>query len=185
MSSFVNIPATRLRVRVWDVVVRLFHWSLVGMVTAAYIFDSPRGLHRSLGYVVIAPITFRVVWGFVGTRHARFSDFVTSPRRLFRYLVDLLRGREARFQGHNPAGGVMILALLTTLAAIGMTGYMMGRDAYFGVEWVEDAHEAFVTCLLVPLHVVGVVGSSLRHRENLVLSMITGQKVEDGHDTHS
>jgi cytochrome b len=166
------------RVRVWDLGVRLFHWSLVTMVALAYFIDDPRQLHRTLGYVVIGLLAFRLVWGLIGTRHARFADFVPGPGRLFAYLRDLLRGREKRFLGHNPAGAAMILVLLATLSAVGATGYMMGMDAYFGQEWVEEAHEMFVDLLLVlvAFHVGGVIYSSWRHRENLVVSMITGQK---------
>jgi cytochrome b len=166
------------RVRVWDAGVRLFHWSMVAMFASAYFVNSPRSLHRYLGYVVIGLIGFRLIWGVVGGKHARFADFVPSPRRLLGYLRDMLTGREARYLGHNPAGGAMIIALLTTLSAIGATGYMMGLDAFFGVSWVENAHKTLVTCALalVALHVSGVVFSSLRHRENLVVSMITGDK---------
>ena len=181
MTYYTAESAQRPTVRVWDVGVRLFHWSLVAMVTSAYVFDSPRSLHRGLGYTVIALISFRLIWGFVGTKHARFSDFVPSPRRLLGYLLDIAKGREARHLGHNPAGGAMILALLTTLAAIGTTGYMMGMKAYFGVSWVENLHKSLVDGLvvLVVLHLAGVLIASLRHRENLVLSMITGQKDSD------
>lgn len=187
MSSLINTSLPVERIRVWDVGVRLFHWSLVAMVTTTYIFDSPRSLHRSLGYVVLALIAFRIVWGFIGTRHARFADFVPGPRGFVGYMNDMLRGNEARYVGHNPAGGAMILALLTTLAAIGATGYMMGMDAYFGKEWVEEAHEFLVNSLiiLVVLHVGGVIFSSVRHRENLVVSMITGQKISDDNDPKS
>tara|TARA_R110002072_G_scaffold3163_7_gene23620 strand:- start:551 stop:1111 length:561 start_codon:yes stop_codon:yes gene_type:complete len=165
-------------VRVWDIAVRLFHWSLVAMVTLAYYFDEPRKLHRTLGFIVIGLIAFRLVWGVIGTRHARFIDFVPRPDQLLGYLRDMLRSRESRYLGHNPAGAAMILFLLATLSAIGATGYMMGMDAYFGQEWVEHAHEFLVNFLLVLVacHVAGVIFSSWHHRENLVMSMITGQK---------
>jgi len=176
------------RVRVWDLGVRLFHWSLVTMVAAAYFLDSPRSLHRSLGYVVISLIAFRILWGFVGTKHARFADFVPGPLKFLSYVRDILRGREARYLGHNPAGGAMIIALLTTLAGVGISGYMMGMDAFFGSNWVEHLHKSLVTGLLalVGLHVGGVVLSSLRHRENLVASMVSGEKdSDDGSEPHT
>ena len=165
-------------VRVWDIGVRLFHWSLVTMVTAAYVLDEPRRLHRTLGYIVVGLIVFRLIWGVVGTRHARFVSFLPGPRRLLRYLRDIARGREERYLGHNPAGAAMIVALLLTLSAIGATGYMMGMDAYFGQEWVERYHKGLVNFLLVlvAFHLGGVALASWRHRENLVRSMITGQK---------
>ena len=166
------------RVTVWDLGVRLFHWSLVSMVVLTYLFDEPRKLHRGMGYVVIILIAFRLIWGFVGGKHARFADFIPSPARLFGYLRDMLRGREARYLGHNPAGAAMIVLLLCTLSAIGATGYMMGMDAYFGKDWVENTHKLLVNFLIVFVagHVGGVIFSSWRHRENLVKAMVTGHK---------
>lgn len=166
------------RIKVWDIGVRLFHWTMVASVASAYFLAEQRVLHRRLGYVVIALIGFRLIWGLIGTHHARFVNFVPGPRRFFGYLRDMARGREARYLGHNPAGAAMIVALLITLAAVGGSGYMLGMDAWFGVEWVEDAHKLLVNLLLglVALHVGGVVLSSRRHRENLVLAMLTGEK---------
>ena len=183
LSSYV--PYAK-RVPVWDIAVRLFHWSLVALVAMTYFWAEQRALHRSLGYAVVGLIGFRLIWGLIGTRHARFANFVPSPRRLIYYLIDMAQGREPRHLGHNPAGGAMIVALLATLAAVGTTGYMMGQDAWFGVAWVESAHKTLVQVLviLICLHVTGVVFSSLRHRENLVLSMVTGEKDADD-DAHA
>lgn len=166
------------RVKVWDIGVRLFHWTLVASVASTYFLAEQRVLHRRLGYVVIALICFRLIWGLIGTYHARFVNFVPGPQRFFGYLRDMMRGREARYLGHNPAGAAMIVALLVTLTAVGGSGYMMGMDAWFGVEWVEDAHKWLVNLLLVlvALHISGVVLSSRKHRENLVLAMVTGEK---------
>ena len=171
------------KVKVWDIGVRLFHWSMVASVTAAWFLTENRSLHRRMGYVVIALIAFRLIWGLIGTHHARFANFVPGPRKFFRYVNAMRAGREARFLGHNPAGAAMIVALLCMLTAVGATGYMMGMDAFFGKEWVEHAHKLLVNGLLVLvlLHVAGVVLSSRRHRENLVLAMITGDKDRDGH----
>lgn len=166
------------RIKVWDIGVRLFHWTMVASVASAYFLAEQRVLHRRLGYVVIALIAFRLIWGLIGTHHARFVNFVPGPRRFFGYLRDMARGRELRYLGHNPAGAAMIVALLSTLAAVGGSGYMMGMDAWFGVEWVENAHKLLVNLLLVlvALHVGGVVLSSRRHHENLALAMLTGEK---------
>ena len=166
------------QVRVWDLGVRLFHWSLVSMVAAAYIFVDPRSVHLTLGYIVIGLIAFRLIWGLIGGKYARFSNFVPGPRRLLTYLRDMRKGREARYLGHNPAGAAMIILLLITLSAVGISGYMIGMDAYFGQTWVEDLHEVFVNFLIVLVigHVGGVIFSSRRHHENLVKSMVTGKK---------
>ncbi|EEW24933.1 cytochrome b/b6 domain-containing protein [Rhodobacter ferrooxidans] len=173
--------ATSNRVRVWDIGVRLFHWSLVTMFAATWFLTDPRSLHRNLGYVVIGLISFRLVWGLIGSKHARFADFVPSLGQLFRFVRDVFLGRETRYLGHNPLGAVMILALLTTLGGICGTGYMMGMDAFFGAEWVEDTHKALVNLALVLIagHLSGVIFTSLRHRENLVKAMITGEKERD------
>lgn len=186
MTTDLGRSATDTRIRVWDIAVRLFHWSLVASVGSAYFLAEQRALHRKLGYVVIALVGFRLIWGLVGGKHARFADFVPSPRRFFGYVTDMIKGREARYLGHNPAGGAMIVALLVTLSAVGATGYMMGTNAYFGVTWVEQAHELLVNLLLllVAAHVTGVIVSSRRHRENLVLSMVTGMK-DEHQDEHA
>ena len=166
------------RVRVWDVVVRVFHWSTVTLFFAAYLVERPRDLHEGLGLTLMAILAIRVAWGFVGTRHARFADFVPGPRRLAGYLGDLARGREGRTLGHNPAGGAMIVALMLTLAGIGLSGWMMGLDAFWGEDWVEELHEGLVNVALglIALHLGGVALASLRHGENLVKAMVTGVK---------
>lgn len=168
-------------VHVWDIGVRIFHWSLVSMFAGSYLLASNRWLHLILGYTVVGLISFRLLWGFLGSKHARFSDFVPTPPRLVKYLVDMVKRREARSLGHNPAGGAMIILLLTTLTGIAVTGYMIGMDAYFGVEWVERLHKTLVnfSLLLVATHVSGVIFSSVRHRENLVKAMLTGKKRRD------
>lgn len=172
---------TARKVPVWDLLVRAFHWSTVTLFAAAYLIDRPRHLHETLGYALVAILAVRVVWGFVGTRHARFSDFVPTPAGLLRYLRDLAAGRERRYLGHNPAGGAMVVALMATLAGIGVSGWMMGLDAFWGEGWVEELHEGLVSfgLLLIALHVAGVIYESLRHGENLVRAMITGQKDRD------
>ena len=166
-------------VRVWDPLVRIFHWSLVAAFFGAWFLGEDGGaLHQALGYTVLGPVAFRLVWGTVGSRHARFADFVPTPRRLAGYARDMLARREARHLGHNPAGAVMILALLTLLAATGATGWLQTTDAFWGSEWLDRVHAllAHATLVLVGLHVAGVIYSSLRHRENLVRAMVTGRK---------
>lgn len=169
-------PATR---KVWDPVVRLFHWTVVaGCILNLFILEDGKTLHTQVGYVVAAALAIRVVWGFVGTRHARFADFVPSPRRLAGYLKALVAGREPRTVGHNPAGAVMMLALMALLAAVSATGYMMETDAFWGVDWVEEVHEATAEAIiwLALVHAAAALFESWRHRENLVWSMVTGRK---------
>jgi cytochrome b len=110
-------------VRVWDPLVRLFHWSLVASFAVAYFTgDEESAVHIWSGYIVAGLIAFRVLWGFIGTRHARFSDFLVSPGRVIDYLKSLRSGQPRHYLGHNPAGGWMVIALLVSLAVTTWTG---------------------------------------------------------------
>lgn len=166
-------------VKVWDVAVRLFHVLLISTYIIAWISadEWDRG-HEIAGYVIGGLVGIRLIWGFIGTKHARFADFVYTPAAIYRYLRTVVAGRAKRYLGHNPAGGAMVVALLASLIAVTVTGIMMTSNAYWGAEWVEELHEAsaFATVILVGLHIAGVVFSSIEHRENLVKSMITGFK---------
>lgn len=165
-------------VRVWDPLIRIFHWAVVTAVAAAWILEDSGRLHEAAGYVVLGLVLLRLLWGMVGTRHARFSDFVPTPRRFLSYVTATAQRRAKRHLGHNPAGGAMIVALLTVLLVTAGSGWLMTTDAFWGTEWVEEFHEfaANVLLVLVAGHLTGVVVSSLMHRENLVLAMFTGRK---------
>jgi cytochrome b len=170
-----NNSARPQMVKVWDAFVRVFHWLLVVSFFLAWysggIWDNP---HLFAGYVVTALLVARIIWGFVGTRYARFGDFIYSPQAIFRYVLAMLRLRAPRYLGHNPAGGAMVLLLLATLTVLSATGILMTTDAFWGVQWVDDLHDFASTfaLILVGLHIGGVIISSLEHRENLVLAMI-------------
>ena len=170
---------TELMVRVWDPFVRIFHWSLVGLFVLAFVTgDETEWLHLTAGYAIAALVLLRLLWGFLGSRHARFSDFVRTPREVTDYVRRAMRMRAPRYLGHNPAGGAMIIALLSMLIGISVTGFMMTTDAFWGAQWVEDLHEGLVyaTIGLIAAHVVGVIFTSIEHGENLVKAMITGRK---------
>jgi len=110
-------------IKVWDPLVRIFHWSLAAAFTIAYLTeDDWQDIHVLAGYTVAGLVAFRIVWGFVGPQHARFSDFVFSPTTVMGYLKDMVSFRAKRYIGHNPAGGVMVIALLVSLAATTLTG---------------------------------------------------------------
>jgi cytochrome b len=178
-AAATHAAAHPAEVRVWDPLVRIFHWSLVAAFATVWLSAEESGhIHRLAGYVVLGLVGFRLVWGVIGSRHARFADFVRGPGAVLRYVRQMRRGRPARHLGHNPAGGAMVVALLTLLAVISGTGTMLTTDTFWGVEWVEGLHAASanLALVLVPLHVLGVVISSLLERENLVLAMITGRK---------
>jgi cytochrome b len=166
-------------IKVWDPFVRVFHWSLAALFLVAYATGEDAGrVHIAAGYVIAGLIASRIVWGFVGPRHARFSDFVRPPRAVLAYLRDVALLRAPRYLGHNPAGGAMTIGLLVMLLGTGLTGYLMTTDAFWGAKWVEEIHEALanLTVGLIVLHVLGVLFSSFVHGENLVKSMFTGRK---------
>lgn len=166
-------------VRVWDPLVRIGHWLLVAGVAGAWLTRESEGdTHELLGYLVLAVIAVRLVWGFLGGEHARFSGFVHGPAATLRYAQLVLRRREPRHLGHNPLGAWMIVALLTVAAATGVSGWLYTTDRFWGVEWVEELHEtlANVLLVLVALHVAGVLLASHRHREHLIGAMVHGRK---------
>jgi cytochrome b len=182
-------------IKVWDPLVRIFHWSLVAAFTIAFLTegeDSTLFLHSWAGYTVLGLVLMRLVWGLIGTRHARFTDFVRSPATALAYGKDLLLGRARRYIGHNPAGGLMIMLLLFSLLMTGLMGMallgieeqagpmagLMAGASHDAGEAVEEIHEFFAnaTLFLVVIHVLGVLVESLVHRENLVRAMFNGRK---------
>lgn len=167
------------QVKVWDLFVRLYHWFQAALIAAAWITAGEvKWLHERIGYAIMVLVALRILWGFLGSRHARFADFVRGPRAVLTYLRDLMRGRERRYLGHNPAGGAMIVALLVAIFGTVLTGWLLTTDAWFGSDGMEEFHESLAQLILalVAVHVAGVIFESLRHRENLVRSMITGRK---------
>ncbi len=166
-------------VPVWDRWVRISHWSLAACFLLAYfVLEDGDPPHEIAGYVALALIALRLVWGVVGSEHARFTDFVPRPRALLAYIGDVLHRRERRYIGHNPAGAVMVLALLGTISICGISGWLLTTDAFWGSQAMEQLHElsANFAILLVVLHVCGVIYESWHQRENLVKAMFTGRK---------
>lgn len=166
-------------IKVWDPFVRLFHWSLVLAFAVAWASaDEWDRLHEWAGYAVAGLVALRIVWGIVGTEHARFADFVYRPGTVLAHLRDTLRLRAKRYIGHNPAGGAMVIGLLLAMIVIVTTGIMMTSNVFWDAEWVEDVHETAVnlTLVLIGLHVAGVLVASIEHGENLIRAMITGRK---------
>ncbi|MDX9741567.1 MAG: cytochrome b/b6 domain-containing protein [Gammaproteobacteria bacterium] len=165
--------------RVWDPLVRIFHWTLAAGFTVAWLTgDEVQPVHEAVGYLIAGLIALRIVWGFVGSRHARFADFVRRPAVVAGNLRDIARGHPRRYLGHSPAGGAMVLTLLATILVSVITGLMMAVGGYAEVHLVEEVHEAAATTalVLVILHLIGVIVASLQHRENMPRAMITGRK---------
>ncbi|NTV70455.1 MAG: cytochrome B [Azonexaceae bacterium] len=167
------------KILVWDWPVRLGHWLMVvGFILAWLTSESEtwRLVHAFSGSVVIAVALFRLPWGFIGSRYARFVDFVRGPTSVVDYLRSLIRLEPAHHTGHNPAGGWAIVLLLALGIATGIVGWAMYNE--LGGEWLEDLHEGLAATMLtvVFIHVAGVISGSLLHGENLVRAMITGRK---------
>lgn len=194
------------KVKVWDIAVRTFHWSLVILFTLAYLTGEEEGaLHNNAGYIVLGLLALRFLWGFVGTKYARFSDFIYGPRTTIAYARSMLSSNPRRYLGHNPLAGWMIVALLVSIFVTcwsgieyigskgqgplaGNTHVLIGmalaneddtaEHEDEGDEFWEEVHELFanLSVLLVIVHIAGVIVSSRMHRENLAKSMITGYK---------
>jgi cytochrome b len=208
------------QILVWDLFIRVFHWSSVLLFFLAYVTADDKGsLHRYIGYTILGLVAIRIVWGFIGTKHSLFSDFICPPTKALIYLQELAIGKPKYYTGHNPAAAWMIVFFLTCSIVVGLSGYMAfttkeiknslgmnhefsfiakanaGKDDGDGDKhkqhqkhrkgakgdgdsvW-EEVHEvsAQFMLLLIFLHIIGVVVSSRMHNENLVKSMITGEK---------
>jgi cytochrome b len=173
-----EVSTPHARICVWSVFTRIFHWSLVAAFLTSYLGNDDFTIHNTAGYVVLGLVILRVPWGFVGPSSDRFVAFVRGPSTVGRYLASLVRGRPERYLGHNPAGAVMIVALLAMLFVVTISGFLMTTDRYWGNAVVEDVHyySSDVVLILIGFHVLGVLVSSILHRENLILAMITGRK---------
>ena len=170
-------------VRVWDRVVRLLHWGLVLSLAVSWLGTfAIAGVHQPAGYVALALAMLRVLWGVAGSTHARFAQFVRGPRATWRYLTAVLQRRERRYVGHNPLGAWMILALLTSVGALALTGWLYTTDRFWGDAQVEAWHLALAWALggLVLLHLAGVLFTSWRQRECLPRALLTGRKRRRG-----
>jgi len=181
------------QIKVWDIFIRAFHWSLLATFTISYITeDNFPTLHIYSGYTMMALIALRLIWGFIGSKHARFSNFVVRPDAAIKYMKEVVQFRAKRYMGHNPAGGMMVIALLISLSMTLLFGLLTyGASEFSGplagivsgvselsANIFEELHEFFAnfTLFLVVLHVIGVAIASLQHKENLVKSMVNGYK---------
>jgi cytochrome b len=167
------------RYKVWDPAVRLFHWALVaGFAANALFTDDESRLHQWIGYAVVGLVLFRLCWGFVGSPHARFADFPPDPAAAIDQLQDIATGRRRVHLGHTPLGALMIYNLLLGMLVIGVSGWLMTTDRFFGVPWTEELHEAAVTWAEVSVlaHILAVIWESRRTGVNLPRAMVTGVK---------
>jgi cytochrome b len=182
------------RILVWDAPTRAFHWLQAFSFFAAFLTACPprwtegslipsfiaseryRDLHIAFGYILFGLLVFRLLWGFVGTRYARFASFLFKPGEIATYLLSLIRNQPRHYVGHNPAGSLAIWLLLSLGLTLGVTGVMLLQDDVADV--AVDIH-AFATnamLVVVAIHLLGVAVSSVMHHENLVRTMVTGIK---------
>ena len=173
------ISDERRRILVWDIPTRLFHWLLVLCFVIAYLTsESERWQlwHVTAGYLFGGLLLFRLVWGVVGTRYARFTNFMRGPKPVMAYLRSLLARHPQHYIGHNPAGAWAILGMLALGVLTVLTGWASFSD--YG-DWIGELHEGIVNVLLliILVHVGGVLVSSFLHHENLVRSMVNGYKL--------
>ncbi|MGE5471016.1 MAG: cytochrome b/b6 domain-containing protein [Bacteroidota bacterium] len=166
------------KILVWDWPVRLGHWLMAGGFAIAWLTSESetwRLVHVLAGATVLAVAAFRLPWGFIGSRYARFVDFVRGPTAVKDYLRSLLSLEPNHHVGHNPAGGWAIVLLLGLAILCGLTGW--GAYNELG-DWLEELHEGLATSMLVVVivHIAGVASGSLLHGENLVRAMLTGRK---------
>ncbi|WP_101103384.1 cytochrome b/b6 domain-containing protein [Macromonas bipunctata] len=174
-SAAASTPA----VKVWDPFVRIFHWSLVTcIVLNQFVLEAGETAHEWTGYTASALVLLRLVWGFVGGRHARFADFFPTPQRLGRHLQALRRGEQPHYDGHNPLGALMMLALMVLVLSLGLTGWLQTTDAYWGEEWLMELHEWLANGLLLAagLHAAAAIVMGRLERTRLIRAMITGHK---------
>ncbi|MGA7749805.1 MAG: cytochrome b/b6 domain-containing protein [Gallionella sp.] len=167
------------RILVWDMPTRAFHWLQVLSFGTAYLTafsERLRNYHVALGYILLGLLVFRLLWGFIGTRYARFSSFLFNPKEIVTYLLTMVKGRPVHYLGHNPAGSVSVWLLFALGLFICVTGVMALQDD--ASDLVVDLHGIATDVMLgvILLHLIGVLISSILHRENLVRSMFTGYK---------
>ncbi|MEN9724084.1 MAG: hypothetical protein RJB38_2070 [Pseudomonadota bacterium] len=169
-------------VRFWDPLVRLLHWGWAAIIILnQWVLEDGGPWHERLGYWACAFVLIRVFWGFFGSKNARFSEILKAwpPRGQFvSHLKSYLAHRNERYLNHPPLAMIVMSAMLSLVLALGLTGWLMDQEAFFGVEWVEETHEALASILiaLVFAHVAGVLRASFLERENLIASMIHGKK---------
>lgn len=169
----------RQAIMVWDMPVRVFHWLLVICFAGAWLSSESERfamIHYAFGYTACLLVLIRLVWGAIGTRYARFSQFLKSPRVVLEHFMAMLRGHPHHDVGHNPAGGLVMFALMLLILLIGLSGYLSVKE--FLGNFVSEVHEVVASLVLglVIVHIIAAVGMSVIERQNLVRSMVTGKK---------
>lgn len=185
LSTSDSITASQQQVKVWDILVRFTHWAVAAGVIANLAFTEDGGqIHEYVGYTVVALVVIRLLWGFIGTKYARFSDFFPTPKRVKSHLNELKaqhvnsQSVKTEHLGHNPLGALMMFALWGAIIGLGLTGYLMESQVLGNKDLFEEIHEVLANSLffLVPLHVISAIVMSRLQKQNLIKSMVTGNK---------
>lgn len=167
------------RCQVWDAPTRVFHWLMVWGFTTCYLTgenDRWALVHITAGYMVLGLLLFRLLWGFIGTRHARFSSFICGPKAILDYVACLCRNKTKHYAGHNPAGAIAIFLLIALGLLVTVSGIMVNEEInYPGIDEIHEISSNTMLALVL-IHIAGVIISSLLHRENLIGAMISGCK---------
>ena len=174
-----NISNQKQSILVWDFPVRIFHWLLVVSFAGAWLSSESEAwqmIHYAFGYTAVVLILFRIVWGIVGTRYARFSQFIKGPAETMHHLKSLLVGKQHSGAGHNPAGALAMISLMILILLIGLTGYWSIKE--FLGDFMSGAHETIsdLAFIVVVIHIAAAIMMSFMQKENLVRSMVTGKK---------
>jgi cytochrome b len=174
-----NASNQKQSVLVWDVPIRIFHWLLVVSFAGAWLTsesEAQQMIHYAFGYSACTLVLFRIIWGIVGTRYARFSQFIKGPAETIRHIKSLMTGSEHSSLGHNPAGAIAMISLMILILLIGLTGYWSVKE--FLGDFMSEAHETIsnITLVIVAIHVGAAIIMSFLQKENLVKSMVSGKK---------
>jgi len=174
-----NASNQKQSVLVWDVPIRIFHWLLVVSFAGAWLTsesEAQQMIHYAFGYSACTLVLFRIIWGIVGTRYARFSQFIKGPAETISHIKLLMTGSEHSSLGHNPAGAIAMISLMILILLIGLTGYWSVKE--FLGDFMSEAHETIsnITLVIVAIHVGAAIIMSFLQKENLVKSMVSGKK---------
>ena len=164
---------------VWDVPTRVFHWLLVLCFAGAWLTSESERLqmiHYAFGYSAVALVLFRLVWGFIGTKYARFTQFLRGPNEMAGHIKSVLSSHQHSSPGHNPVGGIVMVGLMLIILLIGLTGYWSVKE--FLGDFMSEAHEAIASIALglAIFHIAAAVIMSLLQKENLIRAMVNGKK---------
>jgi cytochrome b len=167
-----------ISVIIWAPFTRIIHWAIALPVLLNFFIDGGDYLHKVIGYVAFTALLVRIVWGFVTKDKAHFKFFPLNPSELKSYTLALISGKKKDYPGHNPLASMTYVFIWILVGLLGITGYLMGQDAYWGEEWPEHLHESLSHGLvaLVIFHIFGMTLDGIKNKRKTWLGMITGKR---------